>query len=67
MRKLTKKELQEFIEEYNETSAERASDETMKAYNGFRDSFDDYISELFEDSFLKGFRYALRMVEEGRI
>lgn len=67
MRKLTKKELQEFIEEYNETRAERASDETVKAYNGFRDSFDDYISELFKDSFLKGFRYALRMVEEGRI
>lgn len=67
MRKLTKKELREFIEEYNEKYAERASDETMKAYNGLRDSFDDYISELFDDAFSKGFRYALRMVEEGRI
>lgn len=67
MRKLTKKEMQGIIEEYNETSAERASDEVMKAYNWLRDSFDDYISELFDDAFSKGFRYALRMVEEGRI
>ena len=67
MRKLTKKELQEFIKEYNETCAERASDEVIKANTRFHYDLDEYIAELFEDSFSKGFRYALRMVEEGRI
>ena len=67
MRKLTKKELQEFIEEYNEKYAERASDEVIKADTRFRYDLDEYIAEVSEDYFSKGFRYALRMVEEGRI
>ena len=67
MRKLTKKELQEFIKEYNETCAERASDEVIKADTRFRYDLDEYIAEVSEDYFSKGFRYALRMVEEGRI
>lgn len=67
MRKLTEKEMQGIIEKYNETSAERASDGVIKAYGWVTAGFEDYIAALFDDAFSKGFRYALRMVEEGRI
>ena len=47
--------------EYCETINEMASEQVRENYKAYNGAFDEYISAISEDSFSKGFRYALEL------
>lgn len=53
--------MSEIYEEYCETINEMASEQVQENYKAYNGAFDKYIAAVSEDSFSKGFRYALQL------
>lgn len=54
--------MNKIYEEYCETINEVASEEVQESYSAHNKAFDEYIAAVSENSFLNGFRHALRLL-----
>lgn len=69
MSKISDKEMESIYYEFCENDYGLASDHVRESYSRLSDIFDEYVSFLCEDSFKKGYRYALtrRRLQTGGI
>ena len=56
-----KKYLTQMLDQYLENESESASDEVIRSRNKFHEAIDQYVADVFEDAWMKGFAYALRI------
>lgn len=59
MSKISDKEMESIYYEFCENDYELASDHVRESYSRLSDIFGEYVGFLCEDSFKKGYRYAL--------
>ena len=65
MSEISKKELDEYFDDYQENVNYPASREVHKTYKKHNDALNDYINAVCEDSWKCGFKYAVKLTKEG--
>lgn len=59
MKRFTRDELVDIFEKYQEEVGWPASEQVKSSRDAFHFALDDYVANVFEDAFLKGYQYAM--------
>ena len=59
MKRFTREELVDIFEKYQEEVGWPASKQVQSSRDAFHFALDDYVANVFEDAFLKGYQYAM--------
>ena len=59
MKKFTREELVNILNKYQEEAGWPASEHVKSSRDAFCYAIDDYVANVFEDAFLKGYQYAM--------
>lgn len=59
-----KKHLTQMLDQYLENESEMASDDVIRSRNKFHEAIDQYVADVFEDAWMKGFAYAMQIQAE---
>ena len=65
--KVSEEKLNEIYDDYCENDSEVASEKVQETYRKLDTAFVEYLTQVIEDNFKKGFRYALKLMERGTI